>query len=789
MTPRRLRILLPAAVFLVCLALYLPTLNPSFRADDSPETITAAVTLGIQHPPGYPLQTLLGRLASLAPLGAPAWRLNLLAAVCGALACALLAGLTQLLAGDWLLRRTEDHGGRLAALAGALAGVTWGCSATFWSQSLAAKGGIYTLHMVLFTGALCALVDWLRRARSAAAALSPPALLGFPSARLAVFLLALGLGNHWETQALLAPAAAVLAACVLWPARSVRATPGAWAKGLLTLLALAALGLSPLLYLPLRARLEPALNWGDPASWNQFWWVLQRQEYLDLETGFLKSLRAALLSGGTWSDVATNWQVVQRQGLRVLAHTVGPRADLGPALVALGLLGWPVLRPALRPWKAPVASQAGTALLVMMLTFAGGVTFYFHLKEEMVWILDVFLLPLYLAQSMLAGLGLLWLACRLPEALRRRLAPAALALALTLLPWALYARRAPALTQERQFLAWDFAHDLLLSVKPRGVFLAEGDFYTMPVYYLEYVQGERPDIDHVTTVFLSTDWGVAHVRALQPRLGIGAVPKAVTGDRAGDAQVLRSAVSQIAQTALPAGRPLQVSLFRQVLDQTVPEWAQRWKPMGLAAELDGPATPDEDRRRLGLLKAFRTRHLELDRATLDPSPGFALSNYGTAFLDLAVYLRGQGRVREALPLYARAVQWTSSANLSEAYTHWGIAVGAGGPGVPPDLPRSAALFRKAIESRPIFEAWVNLAGVDNQLGQTTGRADWYAEAENAARQALVLAPQNPQAWNNLAVALHFQGRSAEALQALQSAAAAAPGDRQIQDNLRALARP
>jgi hypothetical protein len=783
-TRRLLERLLPAAVFLACLALYLPTLNPAFRADDSPETITAAVTLGIQHPPAYPLQTLLGRLAAMVPVGAPAWRLNCFAAFCGALACALVACLTQILARECLQPSDEHASDFLAALAGAVAGISLAASSTFWSQSLAAKGGIYTLHMVLVSGALLALLTWLRQARSAPA-LSAPELLALPSARLAVFLLALGLGNHWETQALLMPSVAALVLVVLWPRRRIKGGTSRWGGTLASCMFLALLGLSPFLYLPLRARFEPALNWGNPSSWGQFWWVLQRQEYLDLETGFLKSLRSALFAGGAWSEVSANWLVVREQGLRVLAHVLGPRPDLGLALVLGGFLAWPLLIPGRKPFTWGLPSTMGLAFAIVILGFTGGVTFYFHLKEQMIWILDVFLLPVYLVQSVLAGLGLLWLAIRLEPALRRRLAPWALATSLTVFPWGLYALRAASLTQARQFLAWDFAQDLLLSVKSRGMLLAEGDFFTMPVYYAQDVENKRPDVDHITTVFLSTDWGVAHVRARQPWLGIGEVPKAITGARAGDAQVLRAALAQIVRTNWPA-RPLQVSLFREVLNQTVPEWVSRWKPMGLAPELDGAATPAEDRRRVGLLKAFRTRHFELDRRTLDPSPAFALSNYGSAFLDLAAYFVAQGRLREALPLYARAVQWTSRSNLAEAYTFWGIAVEDGGKGVPPDLRAAEDLFKRALAVRPLFEAWVDLAGVDNKLGQSTRKAEYYVEAENASRQALALSPENPEAWNNLAVELNSQGKTAEALQALRNAAAYAPDNPQIAANLRAM---
>jgi tetratricopeptide (TPR) repeat protein len=797
MPPRQERSawLIPAAVFLACWALYLPTLNPAFRADDSPETMAAAVTLGIQHPPAYPLHTLLGRLASFLPLGAPCWRLNLMAAFFGALACALLAALGQRLGRRYGRERGLEpaQAAQAGALTGVVAGLAWGASGTFWSQSLAAKGGIYTLHQALVTGSLLLLVRWAesleeRPVAGWAEALSRAPLQG------AALLAALGLANHWETQALILPSAGLFMGLALWPVR--RAPRRGLGLPLARLGLLVVAGLAVYLILPLRARLSPFLNWGDPRDWKQFCWVLMRQEYLDLETGFLKSLRAALFAGGGWSAVGENWQVVQRQGLRVLSHACGSAADLGLPLVLLGLPGLWVLRPGWRPWKAGLLPRLGAALLVLVLSFVGVVTFYFHLKEEMVWILDVFLLPMYMVQALLAGLGALWLLLRLQPAWRRRLLPWAAGAALLALPGSFYAARAPRLSQARQFLAWDFAQDLLLSVRQNGILLAEGDFNTMPVYYLQQVLGQRPDVDHVTTVFLSTDWGVEQARRVQPRLGIGAVPKAITGDRAGDGQVLRAALGQIAAANLPR-RPLYASQFRQVLSANVPEWEPEhaqpdgwsWRPEGLLVELEPVRqvdSPAQERRRLGLLNAYRSRHLELDRATLDPSPAFALSNYGTAFLETALYLRAHHRAAEAMPLYRKAVQWTSRPNLAETWTHYGIALGSGGDGLKPDLAGAAACFQEALAVHPIFEAYANLAGVDNQLGQTTKQARYYAQAEAASRQALSLSPANPQAWNNLGISLYYQGRAADARQALARAAQLAPTDPQIVGNLRAL---
>ncbi|HTA17291.1 MAG TPA: DUF2723 domain-containing protein, partial [bacterium] len=280
------------------------------------------MTLGIQHPPAYPLHSLIGRLFNFIPLGAPAFRINMMAAFFGALTCALLVLALQL----WFAHGDEECKGSGAVTAAAMvSGLVLGLSKTFWSQSLAAKGGIYTLHSACLAGLFLCMGLWSREAAVAAGSFPqrPLSLLASRWFRLAVFIFALSFGNHWETQALLVPATLVFVFLVLkgegpwlfWrtvPAAAVKnpakksngpqanaAGVTAWPLSLWAWpLALAAVGLSVYAYLPLRAGFSPFLDWGDPRDWNQFWWVFQRQEYLDLEVGFLKSLRSFLLGAG-----------------------------------------------------------------------------------------------------------------------------------------------------------------------------------------------------------------------------------------------------------------------------------------------------------------------------------------------------------------------------------------------------------------------------------------------------------------------------------------------------------
>ncbi|HOY65483.1 MAG TPA: DUF2723 domain-containing protein [Candidatus Ozemobacteraceae bacterium] len=130
-----------AAVFIAALLLYLPTLQPGIGWYNAPELVTAALTLDVPHSPGYPLFTRLARLAiDLVPWGEPAWRVNLLSALLGALAAALWAA--------WL---TAWGIGRRAALC---AGIWLAAVPVFWEQATSSE--VYTLECLLLAAFLLA---------------------------------------------------------------------------------------------------------------------------------------------------------------------------------------------------------------------------------------------------------------------------------------------------------------------------------------------------------------------------------------------------------------------------------------------------------------------------------------------------------------------------------------------------------------------------------------------------------------------------------------------------------
>jgi hypothetical protein len=146
---------LGAILFLFVSAVYIFCAYPFIAPRDSADLSLAALTLGVAHPPGYPLYAVLGKLwLILLPWGNPAYRLNLLSAVGGAAACAVLY---------YCARRWTSRG---PALASALA---LAFCAPLWKFSL--LGEMYSLHALVLAALLC-LVEGAKRSLIRRAALS-----------------------------------------------------------------------------------------------------------------------------------------------------------------------------------------------------------------------------------------------------------------------------------------------------------------------------------------------------------------------------------------------------------------------------------------------------------------------------------------------------------------------------------------------------------------------------------------------------------------------------------------
>lgn len=227
-------------VFLVSFVGLLWSLSPflsPFR--DAGDLAIAATTLGIAHPPGYPLYVTLGHAVhSLVPFANSAYRLNLLSALS-------TAGATTLI---FVSARKLLHHIWLPVLSATVFLAAW----PVWFQSTISE--VYTLS-TLFLALLILLgqVDTLQGKRIF----------------LLSFLFGLGLGNHHML---------ILAfpACLLW--WFSRRSEVTFSKNMIAgSLFFGLLGLSCYIYLPLRA--EALYLWDEPQKLSGFWNIITRGDY------------------------------------------------------------------------------------------------------------------------------------------------------------------------------------------------------------------------------------------------------------------------------------------------------------------------------------------------------------------------------------------------------------------------------------------------------------------------------------------------------------------------------
>jgi hypothetical protein len=432
------------------LAVYLVTLAPGLtwanQGADGGDLISAAAVLGIAHPTGYPTYLLLARLFQCLPIGSLAYRTNLLSALCAALTAGLTAVLT---------RRYSGQAKPFAEPAGLLAGLAFGLSPLFWSQAVITE--VYTLQ------ALCvALVLWsLSGDGGGARDVRTGALVG------------LALGNHLTSLFLLPVCLAVMGR-----------REGRWQFGALARLAGGlAVGLLVYLYVPLRALAMPPINWGNPSSWEGFWWLVSAQPYQGL------AFKAPLPDVWTRVQAWAGLIVAQFGWPGMLVGFYGLFFGRGASAAAKGITSWLV---------------AGFSI------FAIG---YAAPDSSM------YLLPAFLAFAIWIGLGL---AAALEGLATRPYWPAALAgvfLLLVLVNAGWHWREVDASRDNR---AEAFGQAVMRAAPPAALVFVREDRDTFAVWYFHFALRERPDISVLVEPMLGFEWYRDSLQATYPDLTLPA---------------------------------------------------------------------------------------------------------------------------------------------------------------------------------------------------------------------------------------------------------------------------
>ena len=496
----RWHILLALLIAAALISLYAVTAPPGLTWEhggvDGGELALASARLGVAHPPGYGLYTLLGALFVRLPLpGTPIQHMQILSHLLALLSCAL-TGLTA-----W--RLAVENALPLPNVIGLTAALALGLSRTFWSQAIIAE--VYTLSLAFFCAGLLLSFRWSKQVPSPRSLFAGGFLLGMAA-------------THHLTTVLWLPG-------LLWLARTsvLRWHGWRWAA----LIVGGVLGLWPWLWLMLRGGAEPAANWGNVGvedGLSALWAHITGQQY---NVYLNDPTPGALINGiGNWVKALPTeftW--------------------FGVALLVVGLV---IYGTQLRGFLV-----ASLLWCILLAGFSG-----LYEAENTA---NTYTLPLMATVAVWMGFGLVgvvelvgkwWLTAPAARAVMAVALTGGLALALAVV-------NGPAVDVRNEREPYAFAQSTFAALPENTLVLTELDTHSFTLWYYQFVEGMRPDLAVVDRRLLRFDWYRDNVARLFPDLAFEAASSREWLDQAMAAVASGGTPRPIADTEFtmpPAGR-------------------------------------------------------------------------------------------------------------------------------------------------------------------------------------------------------------------------------------------
>ncbi len=253
------------------------------------------------------------------------------------------------------------------------------------------------------------------------------------------------------------------------------------------------------LYLIIRAHHHPRINEADPGTWKAFWDVLFRKQY---EPAKILPRRIPFIDQLKLFWLYYSWQYF---------------GSLTFIIPLLGLIGFVIHYFEDRKTFALV----GTALIMGSL----GLIIYLNLKDSPTHPIhsfnprevrdrDYFFHPAYTYIALYAGIGL-WEILRLfMQNIRNKIIPIATGLIVSAAIIGYQTAMAyPRVDRSKNYIAEDYAYNMLISPNGRSVMYTNGDNDTFPLWFDQEVLGVRKDVIIANLSLLNTNWYIKQLKS------------------------------------------------------------------------------------------------------------------------------------------------------------------------------------------------------------------------------------------------------------------------------------
>ena len=565
------------------------------------------------------------------------------------------------------------------------------------------------------------------------------------------------------------------------------------------------LGYSTYLALFLRSGLDPAIDMNDPENLGNFLSFLRREQY-GTESQILGMLtpradRVYQLWHQQFKYFLQQWpfpflerDMVFRWATERTPHIISVSAV--PLVAGILGFGWQLQR----DWRRFLA------LFLMFLVMGFGLSFYLNMPDPQPRERHYVFGGMFLAWVLWMGLG--WTA--VVEELRRRFSlrtrwVAAVACVGLLLPAGVGARLHHIEDRRGDYIAWDYAYNLLQSCGPNSLLFTNGDNDTFPLWYLQYVEGIRRDVSIINLSLLNTGWYIKQLRDREPRVAMS------RGDRPPLSDVLIDSTLTDTQMVDLTRRlwrtPKQPREFRELgLDVQVSAppghellrvqdimvigivyWNDFRRPVHFAITVAGSnrvgldpylemegmtlqlkrekvqGSGDAEALARNLMEVYRFRGIRDESIYKDENTRRLLQNYRACVLTLADIYQTEGRIDEMARLLRWAEEnipmgWEGLYAASENYRH------AGRPDLAAEFVEKAAHGLIEVYGRDPSATYDNALALASILYSDYGA---YAGAEEIYRRTIALHPRGYAGYHELAATLQAGGRTPEALQVVE----------------------
>lgn len=721
--------LIAVGVFLIAFFAFITSVAPTVSFWDCGEYISAGHKLGIPHPPGNPLFVLLMRVASMGfsffeDVG---YRMNFSIVVMSALTAMFiyLAAVRVIVSftgiPDNLHKRITVYVGGITAGLFAVFGYT------FWFSAV--ETSTYNTSMLAIAICTWLILKWYQSTNvyrdRLLVLITFIAFLGIglhmytmiilPPVFLFVIMVDKEKRGDWRFWATAFAMGSILytlsgfiwigpvtAAALFVIAFSSKNNTYKW-RLCFWLAFFALLGFSVHTFIPIRSTLEPMINMNQPDNWESLINVLERRQYGSESMISRMFWRRGALANQFGIEGHMGWGGFHlTQFFRLGAHDTERSFFIDGLLsgtfklliylipTALMFFGWAYLFKRNRPVAILLITLAvlTSVGLVLYINFSDGTRpdsrdVYQHWVQmgrqgpaptvhREVRIRDYFFTAGFMFYGMWIGLAIAALLHKLfgskDNFLRSTVAPA-LAILLVASPAVPLVTNHQLNNRSQDWIAYDYAYNLLMSCKENGVLFTNGDNDTFPLWALQEAYGIRTDVRVVNLSLLNTDWYIKQLQKLEPT-----VPIRLSEDAINRLRPERNFITTpTAYNMKRAGISVQLPTVEQHNVMRVQDWmllhiidANAWeKPiyiaitvsdnnlMGLGPHLKSQGlvnrimpyrVPQKEQfdmeRTIDLLdNVYQFRGLGEDAERLNSTSRNLLSNYSAVFIQTALHIR------------------------------------------------------------------------------------------------------------------------------------------------------